>query len=284
VVHGEGQAFFQETSAHHTVLSFKRQISQQVGLCPSNIQLIDTYRNSQQDTDGHGEYLDHRTLSAYGITEYKKGAILYAVRRVVINDFIVPKKHFATIGFLDFSAFKRRLDGYQTVLELKQTMCFYLSCRDLSRLVLFDWYDNQQVYNDGGLPLDDQPLARYGWDDQHTGVVVYVAEDVPNNLHGSATLFYGKGFVQSNIPFKQTQTVLQFKIYLSKLTGLVPAENILIIDYSNNPAQDADDGIWRDHKTLYHYGLRTGAPAALGIALRDSSHPTPLPGIPSSYT
>jgi len=272
IISGEDLAFQAQVSPQQTVLSFKEQISAQVNLCPPDIQIIDNYRNAQQDADGFGEYLDHKTLSEYGITEYTRGKLLYAVRRVIVNDLIVPTKNFATVAYLDYSAMKLVLDGSQTVWEFRQLMAIYLSCENVSRLIVIDWYaGNPAIDSDGGWPLNERPLSHYGWDSYHTGVVLYLAVEVENYLQGDVTIFYGKGWMQTNIPFEETQTVLEFRTLLSQLTE-IPVADLLIFDYVPNPAQDADGGIWQDNKTLFQYGMRNGQAAAFCLAQRISEH------------
>jgi len=267
IVYGESLVFSQEFSILQTVLSLKQQISFQVGLCPEFIQIIDIYRNTQQDEDGFGEFLDRKTLKDYCITEESKGIILYAERRVVINDLVVPTKTFATVSYLDNSAMKLPLRGSQRVWQFRQAMATYLSIKNVSTLIVGDWYDNDATDNDGGWPLDDKPLSRYGWGGINTGVILFAAIEVPNYLQGTATIYYGAAYTQKNVPFRETQTVLQFKTYLSSLTGISVLE-MTIFDYSLNDAQTADDGIWQNQKKLSEYNMRNGERAALGIVTR----------------
>jgi len=193
--------------------------------------------------------LDHRTLKDYCVTEESKGKVLYTIRRVVINDLIKPLKTFAMVVFLGSAAMKLPLRGRQTVLEFKQSLAIYLSVRNISLISLMSWYANSNVDEDGRLPLDNRALSHYGWDTSHTGVVLYVGCKVFNQFDGTATILYGNGIVENNIPFLEAQTVLQFKEFLSQVTKIPTNEQIIFV-YPENDTQNADGGVW---KTIKHY-------------------------------
>jgi len=275
IINRENEVYFDEFSVDQTVLTLKEQIKDQIGLCPQDIQIVDIYPNAQQDADGLGEYVDWRRLSEFGITEATTGKILYALRRVVINDLIVPTNYFVTLEYLTSSALKLELDGSQTVLDFKELFVFYTAYDgDLSLLLLSDWYDNAAVDADGGVTQDDAPLSRYGFDNQHTGVILEFDTIVENDFHGTLTIFYGdESNVQFNIEYDENQTVWELKVYLSQLTG-VPADIMLLFDFSPNPAQDADGGVWQNKKTIKQYGMRNYEEFDLCICTR-------APGTPS---
>jgi len=244
-------------SPSQSILSVKEQISGQVGLCPQDIQIIDAYPNPQQDSDGYGELLDEKTLYDYGITLSSKGEILYIARRVVNNDLIIPLKTFVSVVYLDLSVLKIPLIGSQTIGEFKILFGILLSCSDPSKLAIGDFYSNKLVLQDGGRTLDNKQLSEYGFITGSTGKILYVGINVPNYLSGTATIFYGNGLIQVNVPFDENETVLAFKKTVSQIIG-IPWSEILILDYNQNPAQDSDDGIWQDSKPLKAYGVQNG--------------------------
>jgi len=246
-----------------TVDALKHIIADKVGICAEDQQIIDVYSNPVQEFDGWGQFLDVRRLVDYGITEYTTGKILFATRRVTINNLIAPSKTQLTVVYLDNSAIRIPIDGYQTIQQLKQFLAMKLDIPILDQVIV-DWFPNNLMESDGGQALDGRTLSEYGYNAWSTGKIITVAVHVPNYLTGTLTIIYGSGSIQFNIPFDENETVLDLKSQLAFITGILPQYQA-IVDYYPNPEQDRDNGVWQDNKKLIQYGMRNGKPTSLLI-------------------
>jgi len=253
-----------------TVDCFKKLIADKVGICAEDQQIIDVYANNVQDFDGWGQFLDTRRLLDYGITEFTTGKILFATRRVTLNNLIVPLQTHVTIVYLDNSAIRIPIDGHQTIQQLKEYLAVKLDIPILNQVIV-DWFPNALMSDDGGVALDGRRLSDYGFNAWSTGKILTVAVDVPNYLSGTLTIIYGPGSIQFNIPFDEQETVYELKSQLAHITGILP-QNQVIVDYYPNPAQDLDKGRWLDGKKLVEYGMKNGKPTQLLIGNTGRTH------------
>jgi len=248
------------------VSELKALISESIRVCAHEIQIIDGFPNKEQDRDGWGEFLDHKRLSDYGITESKKGTVLAAQRFIRINNLIPSKQTDVQIAFLNDNSIRIPLNGQMSVTELKSLMEIKIGI-PTSLQVLSDWYPNDAVNEDRGMMLDGKMLADYGYNTGDRGRIITLGIAVKNNFNGSMVIIYKMGYIQANIPFNEQDTVLQFKHQMQKITG-IPQEDMFITFYLGlSKQQEEDDGVWQDWRTLYDYGLRKGQPEVL-ILLR----------------
>jgi len=253
--YGSGYYIQDNFPSHLLVSSFKQIIADHVGICPSEMDIVDSYPNTAQDDDGWARFLENRTLSDYGINDFSIGTRLVAVRRISINNKVRPCQSDLTVVFLDKSAIRIRLDGLQAVLELKQLLAVKLGIpvRDQT---ISDWYYNPYISDDGGQALDHKQLGEYGFTTGSTGRIITVGIQIADHGTGNFTLIYSNTLMQRHVPIDIGQCVWQFKEEISHLLG-VPLEGMSITTLRRNRVQDMDHGIWVDQRKVFEYGLET---------------------------
>jgi len=250
------------------ISSFKLIIADQIGLCPSAFDIIDSYPNVAQDLDGWARLLENKTLYDYGINDFSLGTKLIAVRRVHINNNIHLCQTHLTVTYLDKSTIRIPLDGQQTVLELKQLLAVKLGIPVKSQS-LADWYDNVYINADEGQMLDHKQLAEYGFTTGSVGKIICVGIETANHQVGRVTVIYSTTLIQRHIPVNILKPVWLFKLELSQLLS-IPAAGMSITTLNRNQLQDLDNGIWNDYKYLYEYEMQYYTGIVLLVLTRDS--------------
>jgi len=257
--------------SNQLVHGLKLVIANEIGICAADQHIIDMYPNKLQDNDGWAEYLDSKRLSDYGITEHSKGKVLAALRKVTINNWVVPQSTQLIVAYAGNSCIRINLDGHKTVKELKEFLAVKLDILYQSQIVI-SWYANNLMTSDGGVAIDARKLSEYGMITGSKGQIIYVGISYPNNYKGTLTVYYGNGLVQTNVPIQGSTSVWEFKNQMWALTGVLPMD-MLCIDWRHNPVQDSDDGVMQDWKKMSDYGYTNDAKKAV-IILNRGSHST----------
>jgi len=257
---GYGDSFYIRDDFPVTLLvsELKALISQRIRVCTSEIHITDNYRNEEQDKDGWGEFLDHKQLIDYGITENSRGRYVAALRLSQTNNLIPPQQTDMIMAYLDTSSIRVKLDGQMRVAELKRILEIKLEFPSAMQTLSY-WYLNEDMNADGGLLLDHKTLDDYGFHTGSKGSILTINIVVPNNFTtGSLIIGYSTFYVQLNIPFNDQDTVFTFKRQLEIITG-VAAEDVLIKLYPEPSEQELlDDGVWQDWRILSDYGMKNG--------------------------